>query len=95
MARWPTRGTVGCPGCPFSLPGLRCPPLRSDFGLGGGLSNPRDDGGLEELSGFSPSRASNSAIRSFALARSPRSSTTSTASSSSDGSDTDGVDTHT
>jgi hypothetical protein len=33
------------------------------------LSNPRDDGGLEELSGFCPSRASSSAIRSSALTR--------------------------
>lgn len=79
-----------CPRCPFSRPGLRCPPFRNGFGLGGGLSNPRDDGGWEELSGFRPSRASSSAIRSFAAGNIPCNCTTSTASSSYDDDDDGG-----
>ena len=55
------------PGWPFGRPGPRPDLWRNDFGAG--LANPSDDGGLPEFFDVIASRASNSAIRARACAR--------------------------
>ena len=59
-----------CPVCPSCPPGRRPLFFRNDRGAG--LASPSLDGGLEEFRGVCRSRASSSAIRSRARARSAR-----------------------